>query len=79
MAGMVSRIMGWRGWCQGYMNGKEGGNYTGIEGKQAKGTNNCNKPTTSFVMIKKIVHRMVNTRWTPSGEWMSDTILCIFY
>ncbi len=28
--------------------------------------------------IKKIVHRMVNTRWTPSGEWMSDTI-CVYF
>ncbi len=29
--------------------------------------------------FKKIVYRMVNTRWIPSGEWMFDTILCIFY
>ncbi len=31
-----------------------------------------------FALIKRIVLRMVNTRWTPSGEWMLDTILCTF-
>ncbi len=28
---------------------------------------------------KIIVHKMVNTSWTPSGERMLDTILCTFY
>ncbi len=28
------------------------------------------------ICVKKIVH---NTRWTPSGEWMLDAILCTFY
>ncbi len=32
-----------------------------------------------FISLKKIVNRMVNTRWTPSGERMLDTILYIFY
>ncbi len=29
--------------------------------------------------FEKIVHKMVNTRWTPFDEWMLDIILCIFY
>ncbi len=35
--------------------------------------------TFYFIVLKRIVHRMINTRWTPSGEWMLDTILCTFY
>ncbi len=29
-------------------------------------------------MLKRIVHIIVATRWTLSGEWMLDTILSIF-
>ncbi len=32
-----------------------------------------------FLREQRIVNRMVNTRWTPSDEWMLDTILCTFY
>ncbi len=31
------------------------------------------------ILIKKIVHRMVATRWTQPTEWMLDIILFIFY
>ncbi len=30
------------------------------------------------ILVKSISHRLVVTRWTPSGEWMLDTILCTF-
>ncbi len=36
------------------------------------------RPST-FKLVKKIVHSIVNTRWTLSREWMLDTILCTFY
>ncbi len=32
-----------------------------------------------YSVLKRIVRTMVTTRWTPSGEWMLDTILCTFY
>ncbi len=39
----------------------------------------CFKKNVSSCLFKRIVHRMVKTRWTPSGELMLDTILCIYY
>ncbi len=31
-----------------------------------------------LIVPQSNAHRKVATRWTPSGEWMLDTILCTF-
>ncbi len=38
----------------------------------------CNDHDHVKAIFKRIVIRMINTRWTPSGGWMLHTILCTF-